>query len=306
MISISFHSDYLAFVSLNVNNRKKNIEQLGILYYSVIFDNMLINAGKLESFFNVVLNKLKNSLDYYDNEFYISIPTSMVLLDINKINSNVKLKDITKLNELAINAKYGYKTAENFDKKTYSFSDDTSIKALMSVYFFKNCIAEIERIFKIMGLKLKGINVNIFSALNVVYELHKNKTENFSLFSFNDNNEIEFLHIEDEIITTYLRFKKYSGRLIFYAKNGSYSEELIELLNKDFGDFSYSLMGEIYLIGTKKNQEKIKYYANNSEFVNVVNPFDERIKENKLLVVNNLPSYFYNNNMFVEATGTIF
>ena len=305
MISISFHSNYLAFISLNVDNGKKNIEQSGILYYSVIFNNELINGGKFESFFDVVLNKLKDSLDYYDNEFYISIPTNMVLLDINRANSNTTIESFTKLNDLITKVKYGNEISESFNKKTYYFYDNIT-KSFLNIYFFKDCIAKIQRAFKNMNLNLNGINVNVFSALNVVYQLHNNGIEKFSLFCFNDENEIEYLYVEGNKITTYLRYKKYIDKLVFYVKTGKISKGIIELLSNDFNDSYYPLTGKIYLVGTKKNQDKIKYYADNNSFINVINPFDEQIKDKKLLVINNLPSYFYNNNMFVEATGTIF
>ena len=307
MISVSFHSDYLAFISINVNNGKKIIERSGILYYSVVFNNKLIDDGKIGSFFNVVLNKLEECLDYYDKEFYISIPTNMVLLNINKVNSNMKSEQIIELNNLTTQIKYGNKISESFSKIIYPFYENNKINSFLSVYFFKNYIAEIQKAFKNNDLKLNGIYVNILNALNTVSQLKNNELDKFSLFCFNESDEIEYLQVKKDKITTYLRYRKNNNKLVFYAKAGEYSEEIVDLLKNDFNDSFFSSMGKIYLIGTKKNQEKIKYFSDKYSFIDVVNPFNtKKTKDKELSVIENLPSYFYNDNTFVEATGILF
>jgi hypothetical protein len=307
MISVSFHSDYLAFISINVNNGKKIIERSGILYYSVAFNNKLIDDGKIGSFFNVVLNKLEECLDYYDKEFYISIPTNMVLLNINKVNSNMKSEQIIELNNLTTQIKYGNKISESFSKIIYPFYENNKINSFLSVYFFKNYIAEIQKAFKNNDLKLNGIYVNILNALNTVSQLKNNELDKFSLFCFNESDEIEYLQVKKDKITTYLRYRKNNNKLVFYAKAGEYSEEIVDLLKNDFNDSFFSSMGKIYLIGTKKNQEKIKYFSDKYSFIDVVNPFNtKKTKDKELSVIENLPSYFYNDNTFVEATGILF
>lgn len=307
MISVSFHSDYLAFISINVNNGKKIIERSGILYYSVAFNNKLIDDGKIGSFFNVVLNKLEECLDYYDKEFYISIPTNMVLLNINKVNSNMTPEQIIELNNLTTQIKYGNKISESFSKIIYPFYENNKINSFLSVYFFKNYIAEIQKAFKNNDLKLNGIYVNILNALNTVSQLKNNELDKFSLFCFNESDEIEYLQVKKDKITTYLRYRKNNNKLVFYAKAGEYSEEIVDLLKNDFNDSFFSSMGKIYLIGTKKNQEKIKYFSDKYSFIDVVNPFNtKKTKDKELSVIENLPSYFYNDNTFVEATGILF
>jgi len=307
MISVSFHSDYLAFISINVNNGKKIIERSGILYYSVAFNNKLIDDGKIGSFFNVVLNKLEECLDYYDKEFYISIPTNMVLLNINKVNSNMKSEQIIELNNLTTQIKYGNKISESFSKIIYPFYENNKINSFLSVYFFKNYIAEIQKAFKNNDLKLNGIYVNILNALNTVSQLKNNELDKFSLFCFNESDEIEYLQVKKDKITTYLRYRNNNNKLVFYAKAGEYSEEIVDLLKNDFNDSFFSSMGKIYLIGTKKNQEKIKYFSDKYSFIDVVNPFNtKKTKDKELSVIENLPSYFYNDNTFVEATGILF
>ena len=307
MISVSFHSDYLAFISINVNNGKKIIERSGILYYSVVFNNKLIDDGKIGSFFNVVLNKLKECLDYYDKEFYISIPTNMVLLNINKVNSNMTPEQIIELNNLTTQIKYGNKISESFSKIIYPFYENNKINSFLSVYFFKNYIAEIQKAFKNNDLKLNGIYVNILNALNTVSQLKNNELDKFSLFCFNESDEIEYLQVKKDKITTYLRYRNNNNKLVFYAKAGEYSEEIVDLLKNDFNDSFFSSMGKIYLIGTKKNQEKIKYFSDKYSFIDVVNPFNtKKTKDKELSVIENLPSYFYNDNTFVEATGILF
>ena len=307
MISVSFHSDYLAFISINVNNGKKIIERSGILYYSVAFNNKLIDDGKIGSFFNVVLNKLEECLDYYDKEFYISIPTNMVLLNINKVNSNMTPEQIIELNNLTTQIKYGNKISESFSKIIYPFYENNKINSFLSVYFFKNYIAEIQKAFKNNDLKLNGIYVNILNALNTVSQLKNNELDKFSLFCFNESDEIEYLQVKKDKITTYLRYRKNNNKLVFYAKTGEYSEEIVDLLKNDFNDSFFSSMGKIYLIGTKKNQEKIKYFSDKYSFIDVVNPFNtKKTKDKELSVIENLPSYFYNDNTFVEATGILF
>ena len=307
MISVSFHSDYLAFISINVNNGKKIIERSGILYYSVAFNNKLIDDGKIGSFFNVVLNKLEECLDYYDKEFYISIPTNMVLLNINKVNSNMTPEQIIELNNLTTQIKYGNKISESFSKIIYPFYENNKINSFLSVYFFKNYIAEIQKAFKNNDLKLNGIYVNILNALNTVSQLKNNELDKFSLFCFNESDEIEYLQVKKDKITTYLRYRNNNNKLVFYAKAGEYSEEIVDLLKNDFNDSFFSSMGKIYLIGTKKNQEKIKYFSDKYSFIDVVNPFNtKKTKDKELSVIENLPSYFYNDNTFVEATGILF
>ena len=307
MISVSFHSDYLAFISINVNNGKKIIERSGILYYSVVFNNKLIDDGKIGSFFNVVLNKLEECLDYYDKEFYISIPTNMVLLNINKVNSNMTPEQIIELNNLTTQIKYGNKISESFSKIIYPFYENNKINSFLSVYFFKNYIAEIQKAFKNNDLKLNGIYVNILNALNTVSQLKNNELDKFSLFCFNESDEIEYLQVKKDKITTYLRYRNNNNKLVFYAKTGEYSEEIVDLLKNDFNDSFFSSMGKIYLIGTKKNQEKIKYFSDKYSFIDVVNPFNtKKTKDKELSVIENLPSYFYNDNTFVEATGILF
>lgn len=307
MVSISFHSDYLAFISISVNNGKKIVERVGILHYSVIFNNKLINDGKIGSFFNVVLNKLKEHLDNSDKEFYISIPTSMVLLNINKVKFDMTPEKIIELNNLTTRIKYGNKVSGSFNKITYNFYENNTIDSFLNVYFFKNYINEIQKAFKNNDLNLNGIYVNILSALNTVSQLENNEKKKYSLFCLNDNNEIEYLHVKNDRITTYLRYRKNNNKIVFYAKVGEYSEEIVALLKNDFNDSFYELTGNIYLIGTKNNQEKIKHYVNKNSFINVVKPFDrKKIKDKKLSVIEKLPLYFYNNNIFAEATGILF
>ncbi len=306
MIIVSFHSDYLTFISVNVNNGKKVVEQLGVLSYSVLFNNKLIDNGKIGSFFNVVLNKLKECLKHWDKEFYISIPTDMVLLNINKVNSNMTAEKIIEINNLTTQIKYGPKTSGSFSKTIHPFYDNGTMKSFLSVYYFKNYTAEIQKVFKNNDLNLNGIYVNIFSALNTVSQFVNYEIDKFSLFCFN-NNEVEYLQVKKNRITTYLRYRKNKDKIVFYSKVGECSKEIVNLLKNDFNESFYSLTGEIYLIGTKNNQEKIKHYTNKYSFINVVKPFDRKnIKDKKLSVIEKLPLYFYNNNIFTEAMGILF
>jgi hypothetical protein len=127
------------------------------------------------------------------------------------------------------------------------------------------------------------------------------------LFCFNGGGEIEYLQVKKNKISTYLRYRKNNNKLVFYAKAGEYSEEFMDLLKNDFNDSFFSSMGKIYLIGTKENQEKIKYFSDKYSFIDVVNPFNtKKTKDKELSVIENLPSYFYNDNTFVEATGILF
>ena len=56
------------------------------------------------------------------------------------------------------------------------------------------------------------------------------------MFCFNGSDEIEYLQVKKDKITTYLRYRKNNNKLVFYAKAGEYSEEIVDLLKNDFYD----------------------------------------------------------------------
>ncbi|MEA1986758.1 MAG: hypothetical protein U9N76_04645 [Candidatus Marinimicrobia bacterium] len=306
MIVISFHLNYLSFISINDKGEKKIVEKTGILDFPIDFNNKLLNDGNIESFFEEILKKIKNNLNYHDNNFLISIPTKMVLFDLNTIDFNTNFQSISKLNNMTSQVKYGQKIVNSFKKRVYPFYDEKDIVSLLSVSFNEDFISRIEMYFRKNNYKLNGVFVNILTSLNTIMKLVNKNIKSFSLISYNDDNEIEFIKVKNNIITIYLRYKKTAGdNIVYYVKSGEYSKGMIELLKKDINEKYFQYTDKIYLVGSRKQQDKIKYIANKISFAEVINPFDIFKNSNSMMLGKNLPSYYYNDNVFVATTGLI-